>query len=282
MTINKKVEAAKRLRKEKFEREHKLIDGIDHKSCNKHHIFFPDEDPWFPATLEYFYYNDKNMTDYLHPECKRCGILKSHINQVENEERAKKNKIKWYEDHKELNWKRANEWKEKDPEYALQCYREWQQSENGQISSKKSRKKRKEKEHIIYDIEWENDKKYFDYQCAYCGLLIEEHWIRYRNKIIIGDFHKDHVIDQGRNDIKNCIPSCESCNSSKHTSTLNEWYNPNNPNYTKERYLKIYQWLRYDCKKYILPKRRYKGQRMTARLKEVEENKIKNKLGNII
>jgi len=41
LASDKWVKTTKRLRKEKFEREHKLINGIDHKFCNKHHIFFP-------------------------------------------------------------------------------------------------------------------------------------------------------------------------------------------------------------------------------------------------
>jgi len=277
LTINKKQEAQKRLREEKFKREHKLIDDIDHKICNKHHIFFPEEDPWLIATEEYFYHNDKNQSDFLHPCCKRCAIIKSRINQIENEERAKKTKLDWYKDHKELNWKRANEWKEKDHEYALQCYNDWLKTENGKISSKSSYEKRKSKEHQIYDIEWDNLKKYFDNKCCYCGLPIEEHWIRYRGKILLGDFHKDHAIDEGRNDIKNSLPACESCNSSKHDKTLHQFYNPKNPNYTRERYLRIVEWLKGGYKPYILPKRRYKGQRMTERLKEVEmykSNKI--------
>ena len=39
-------------------------------------------------------------------------------------------------------------------------------------------------------------------------------------------------IDDGKNDLSNCIPSCESCNSSKNIKTLNNWYNHENINST--------------------------------------------------
>ena len=87
------------------------------------------------------------------------------------------------------------------------------------------------------------------------------------------DFHKEHVVDEGKNDLRNCIPSCNKCNSQKNTNSLNNWYNITNPNYTYERYCKIYQWIRYDHKKYIMPKRRYKWQNMNERLKEIEQYK---------
>jgi hypothetical protein len=234
---------------------------------------------WLVENLINFYLVNKSKPELgFTPRCRKCTIKKSHLYQVDHEKESKKIKIDWYKEHKELNWERANQWKEQDPEYALQCYREWQKSENGKLSSIKSREKRKPKEHVIYDIEWINTKKYFGDACAYCSLPIGEHWILYRGKTILGDLHKDHVIDDGRNDIKNSLPACESCNSSKHRKTLNEFYNPNNPNYTKERYLRIVEWLKGGYKPYILPKRRYKRQRMTARIKEVEQAKNKSKL----
>jgi hypothetical protein len=67
--------------------------------------------------------------------------------------------------------------------------------------------------------------------------------------------HEEHVIDIGRSDLKNCIPSCKSCNSKKHKSTLNQFYNETNPDYTYDRYYKIYQWLIFDYKNFIKPKR---------------------------
>lgn len=275
LTIEEKERRKEKRKQNKYNSTHKMINGIDHKLCDKHHIFFPEESPWVPSTTEYFYYNDKNTLDYLHPECKRCGIEKGK---------------QWVKDNKEKHRDRArisykeNKWdikgvmrKSAKNRRENGKYLNWQRTKSGKESSIKAREKRKPKEHIMYDIEWDNLKKYFDNKCCYCGLPIEKHYIKRLGVIKQGDFHRDHVIDDGRNDLKNALPSCEVCNSEKHTKTLNEFYNLSNPNYTREKYLKIVQWLRYDYKEYILPKRRYKGQRMVARIKEVEEAKRTNK-----
>jgi len=34
--------------------------------------------------------------------------------------------------------------------------------------------------------------------------------------------HKEHVDDNGANDLSNCVPSCQSCNSTKNLKTLEE------------------------------------------------------------
>lgn len=70
------------------------------------------------------------------------------------------------------------------------------------------------------------------------------------------DLHKEHIIHDGKNDLRNCVPSCYRCNINKWKYSLNNWYNLNNPNYTFEKYHKIYQWVRYDYKKYIKKKRK--------------------------
>jgi hypothetical protein len=111
-------------------------------------------------------------------------------------------------------------------------------------------KKHNKKKHKISKVEWDNCKKYFDYSCAYCGMTEEEH-----RKIYKQDLHKEHVIDDGRNDLKNCVPSCKMCNSEKHEDSLNNWYNKNNLRYDYSRYSKIYNWIRYDCKKYVKKKK---------------------------
>lgn len=65
------------------------------------------------------------------------------------------------------------------------------------------------------------------------------------------DLHKEHVDDSGANDLSNCVPSCQSCNSSKNIFSLEEWYTEDNLNFTEERLSKIYRWLNEDYLKYI-------------------------------
>jgi biotin synthase-like enzyme len=102
------------------------------------------------------------------------------------------------------------------------------------------------KSHKITDIEWQDCKQYFNYECAYCGMTEEEHKEKYKQQL-----HKEHVIYNGANDLSNCVPSCRTCNSEKHTTDWNLWYNENNPKYSQQRYDKITKWLECDYKKYI-------------------------------
>lgn len=89
-------------------------------------------------------------------------------------------------------------------------------------------------------------KQYFNYECAYCGLPLEEHYIIYAGNLILGDFHKEHVDHFGSNDLSNCVPACKSCNSSKHDFEFNKWYNTDNHKFNIERYNKIIKWLNVD------------------------------------
>lgn len=112
------------------------------------------------------------------------------------------------------------------------------------------RKNRQHKNHNITDEEWIACKEYFNNECAYCGLPLREHWIMYSGNKILGDFHKEHINDNGSNDLSNCIPSCKSCNSQKWETPFEQWYNKNNPRYTKEKFKKILKWKQKDYLQY--------------------------------
>lgn len=257
-----------------YKEYHKTVNDIEYKKCTTHKNYFPEEDEWMPCNKKYFYVNKKNSLDGLHPECKKCTKAKmgtwrkNNVNKYRRYNRNAYRQNKWgiQESVKARTNQRNIEGK----------YKEWLKSEIGKQKSKEYNKKRRNKNHVIYETEWKSCKKFFNNSCAYCGLHISKHFHIRKGILKLQDLHKEHVIDDGKNDLRNCIPACESCNSSKNTKTINKWYNINNPNYTYERYLKIYQWLRYDYKKYIMPKRRYKGQHLIQRLKEIESNKFKN------
>jgi len=121
----------------------------------------------------------------------------------------------------------------------------WQRSEFGRQYMKEQREKRKEKKHDIDDEEWGYCLEYFNNSCAYCEMTWEEHFVTYGQ-----DLHKEHIIHDGRNDIKNCVPSCRVCNSEKKLESFNNWFNIENEKYKRIRYLRIYKWLRFDCIKF--------------------------------
>jgi hypothetical protein len=211
---------------------------------------------WMEENTENFYLmNKSNPEKGYSSQCKSCMSKSAFAREKKNPFKRKISSRKWNNkpETRELMNKLNKERREEGKTL------EWARN-NKDIVNKHSRDRREKKEHRITAKEWEDCKHYFANRCAYCGLDIEDHWIKRKGKMINVDLHKEHVIDQGRNDLKNTVPSCQSCNSSKHTSSLNNWYNENNPNYTYERYLKICKWLKEDYKNYIKkkkPKQKY-------------------------
>lgn len=107
-------------------------------------------------------------------------------------------------------------------------------------------KKRQNKNHKISLWEWIACKEYFNYTCAYCGVHEVEHYNKHKQQ-----FHKEHFEHDGLDDLSNCLPSCKDCNSSKWEFDFTDWYIPDNPVYSQERYDKIIKWLYSDYKIYM-------------------------------
>lgn len=196
---------------------------------------------YFEATLENFYKHNTNK-DGLYPYCKECAKFKTKKWQSENYdyflEETKKSAQR-----RRVNPEIAQYHRNKSNEQRMTGYhREWQRNNKDKVKFYQQQRW-SSKKHNISENEWKRCKEYFDYCCAYCGMSEQDHKEKFKQQL-----HKEHVIHEGRNDIKNCVTSCKQCNGSKHTKSLNQWFNTDNPNYTRERYLRIYQWLRYDCK----------------------------------
>ena len=207
-------------------------------------------DNWFPCNEDYFY-KVKNNTDGLRPDCKECTKKKSKQWQENNQER-------YYGYISERNSKRGKEyyylvnkpWNEKNKDRKLKTQREWQKN-NPEKLRYYGHVRTQTKKHKIKKSEWFSCKEYFNNSCAYCGLHKDNHYRLWKGELKQFDLHKEHVDDKGANDLSNCVPSCQSCNSSKHDFKLEYWYNEENPNYTEERMNKIIKWLDEDYKKYI-------------------------------
>lgn len=115
------------------------------------------------------------------------------------------------------------------------------------------------RKHDITVTEWESCKRYFNFKCAYCGLPIDKHFVLRKGKLIQMDFHKEHVDDNGANDLRNCAPSCQTCNSTKHLKTMDELFESGLiENFTKDKYNIIIRWIIEDYKQYIEEKLPYK------------------------
>jgi HNH endonuclease len=213
------------------------------KKCN-------DCNEQYPTTTEYFYKN-KSSRDGLNPYCKECTKKRSRKWAVSNQEQFKETRAEWYQDNKDRLLEKQKLLDEKNKEQKEIYYRSYQKSAHGKDKFKQYGINRKSKNHNISIDEWSSCKEYFNNECAYCGLNIENHKKRYAGVLKQIDFNREHVDDEGANDLSNCVPSCHSCNSKKRTQDFDHWYNDDNQNYTKERYGKIVKWLENDYKLYI-------------------------------
>lgn len=249
LTPEQKAINIERRRQEKFNKTHKIINGIDHKFCNNHYKYYPEENPWFPATLEYFYQNKTSKVDGLNPYCKKCGSQRAIQQWKDDPIKHRESHKKYEKTPKFKEWSKKN--REDQKEYLIQYRKDNKEKMNAYCMVRSQHKS-----HKINSKEWYDCKEYFNNSCAYCGMTEEEH-----RKLFKQDLHKEHVDHEGSRYLNNCVPGCRKCNTSKHTATLEEWYNINNPVFTQEKYNKILQWINYDHKLYIMPekpKREYK------------------------
>ena len=128
-------------------------------------------------------------------------------------------------------------WRENNKEDIYNYTKEYQKANPDKM--KKYRIEREmHKEHDISEEEWIKCKNYFNYQCSFCGMPEENAKERYNNKL-----HKEHAINNGSNQIDNCIPACKSCNSKKRKLDWNVWFIPKNKLFNQERYTRIERWL---------------------------------------
>lgn len=245
---------------------HKIFNNTEYKMCKECMT-------WFEMNEENFKVQPSQKDGFSH-KCRKCQEEYNHNNYMKTRDKqikmARERQLKYHDEYKEyIKAYRKRRYhdendvlkqREKDSANKRRLegkYKEWQNTEAGKRSSQKHIKNRQQnKNHIISKKEWIACKEYFkdeddDYCCAYCGLKIQNHFRIYAGKIQYIDLHKEHVDDNGSRYLDNCVPSCQSCNTSKLKSDFNKWYNKNNPNYTKERYDKITKWTTEDYKKHF-------------------------------
>lgn len=233
----------------KYEDYHKEVNGILYKKCTKHHEFFPEEDEWLHCTSEYFYINSKNKSDGLHPECKRCSRAKT-LDRYYNDGGITKQKtiqaaaIRYHTVESDKQIKLKNGQRQREEGYQSQWRKDNLEKCRHYCSLHKAHDVSKKEEDAMLKV--------FNYQCAYCGISLKEHKKKFGEKL-----HNDHVDDNGYNDLRNDVPACKSCNCSKHTNIMKEWYEKQSF-YSKERYNKIIWWITEGYKEYIEDKPSYK------------------------
>ena len=219
-----------------------LINDKEFLTCTKCNVTYP-------ATEEYFYkqkYTTKTKGTFYkltHP-CRNCrreeAAKKYHENREEDNERSKLWRQNNKQQYKEIQKRKSKNRKEEDQ--VIQ--KEWRK--NNKEKTKEYNDRYKEKQFKLKTSEWDGCKEYFNNSCAYCGINeLEAKNTQGKN------LNKEHAMNKGQNDLSNCLPSCTTCNSSKHMDDYTNWFIPENEVFEQERLNKIHKWLEEDYKLYI-------------------------------
>lgn len=192
---------------------------------------------------------EKDLTEFYTQNVKRKSGIKIIYGSY-CKECSKKNAEEWRrKPENREKWLQVNKNKNKQPKYKQMMkeaskkqkengyYRKYQQ-ENKEKINEYGKLRRMNKEHDITEQEWLDCLEFFNDSCAYCGITEEQAILKYGQQL-----HKEHLDHNGVNDITNCVPACRSCNSKKWEFEFDEWYNLDNPIYSKRRYNKIIKWL---------------------------------------
>jgi len=170
-----------------------------------------------------------------------------------NREKAREGRRKWRYRHKEqireykLKYRQENgdtialtlkKYRSKHWDEILDYQRKYDKTETGRkINRRRSRRRRsklRSMSHTLTDTDCNEIVDYFESECSYCGETIHEFGGNINTMITWDRINNDFGYDRG-----NTIIARHSCNSSKHSSDLLDWY-PMQPFYTKERLKKIY------------------------------------------
>lgn len=215
-----------------YEASHKIMNNVEYKKCGW------ECDDWYPMTEEYFYKNKSSKLDGFQPYCKECTKKKytKWRKDPNNKEKFSKNRQRMNaKESQKAHFDKANE-KRKKEGYFNNYYHDNKDKFKGY------RFDHMHKKHDITDEEWEFCKEYFSNSCAYCGITEEKAKKEYGHVL-----HMEHAINEGENDITNCLPACRKCNSQKWIRDFDEWYVESNKVFSTERFNKVIIWLQEDC-----------------------------------
>lgn len=199
----------------------------------------------FEATEENFYKQKSKNKEYgehykLTGECKKCRKEKTTKYQKEHGEmhRASQRKYSMTEAGRKTRKRSLGNWRSKGLQRIYYL--------NNKDRFKKYKDKHGHKKHNISKEEWNSCKAYFSFKCAYCGISEQ-----LAKELYGHNLHKEHVINDGENDLRNCVPSCKKCNTEKNELEFEFWYIERCEGYSIERLEKVREWINYDYKAFI-------------------------------
>ena len=138
------------------------------------------------------------------------------------------------QDHKEYIAEREKQYCQDHKEHIAERIKQYQQDNKEQfcVYSQKRRALKKLLPATFTTNQWKTAKLYFNNRCCYCGKELP--------------FEQEHFIalsKGGGYTVTNIIPSCKSCNDSKHDHDFFIWY-PKYKYFSGERELKILDYLK--------------------------------------
>jgi hypothetical protein len=209
---------------------------------------------WKEETINNYYMVNKSKPELGYtPACRICLTDKSIERRHVNVEKTRKDDLRYYYDHKDKCFVRMKRYKTGNKEKVDEDYKAWTKRNPDKLREYNL----KHRNHDISNKEWDVCLQVFGNKCAYCGLSQEKHIVKRNGKYIIMNFHKEHVDDEGYNDIRNAVPACLSCNSSKHQHNMEEWFRKQKF-FDEERLNKIIWWITEGYKECIEDKPPYR------------------------
>ena len=223
------------------------------------------------------FYKNKKRKDGFSCYCRECTKNKSNNYYKKHREERLEYAVQYREEHKEeiKEYKENN--KEKLSEYNKIYQKQYckehkeEKKEYDKIYREEHKEEIKGYQKQYYE---ENKYKYFNYRNKRRSKLenqgrgiTKEQWYEmmnffnwccaYSGEYIGGEDNKnirsiDHIIaldNEGLNEPWNCVPMLKSYNCQKHTKDMEEWYKQQ-PYFSEERLIKIYQWIEYAYNKW--------------------------------
>ena len=173
----------------------------------------------------------KTRKSGLQPECKECKkIIQSKYNKSEKGKQAQSKALSKYN----------------KSEKGKQAQSKYDKSEKGQIAHFNGNAKRRKREEAqgagINKEQWLEMMQFFDWKCAYSGVLVNTKNNRSIDHII-------PIVKGGEHEVWNCVPMDKNLNRSKKDKDMMEWYTAQDF-YSKEKLDKILAWQQYAYNKW--------------------------------
>lgn len=191
---------------------------------------------------QYRQLNDHSIKENLREYYQENNVVikeRSKLRYQENKEEIKEQRKGYFIDYRKNNIeaiaKRTKNYRDSHKEYNSAWHKQYGKNNRDKcnVITQRYRARKRKLPSTLTTLQWEQIKKYFNNECAYCGEsspLAQEHHF----PLVLG----------GEYAVSNIVPSCRRCNSSKGPKLFSDWYK-HQDYYDKQRESKILNYLGY-------------------------------------